>query len=58
MERENDAPGEFEQLAGRLADEGKTPMFVAVDGMPAGIIGVAVFLLTNRAGSYTLPRLL
>src|SRR5207253_5419156 len=25
----------------RLADEGKTPMFVAVDGRPAGIVAVA-----------------
>ena len=31
----------FEQAAARLADEGKTPMYVAVDGAPAGIIGVA-----------------
>jgi Cu+-exporting ATPase len=31
----------FEQAAARLADEGKTPMFVAVDGRPGGIIGVA-----------------
>jgi Cu+-exporting ATPase len=31
----------FERAAAWLADEGKTPMFVAVDGRPAGIIGVA-----------------
>ena len=31
----------FERAAVGLADEGKTPMFVAVDGSPAGIIGVA-----------------
>jgi Cu+-exporting ATPase len=31
----------FEQAAARLADEGKTPMFVAVDGRAAGVIGVA-----------------
>lgn len=31
----------FEQQAERLADEGKTPMFVAVDGQPAGVVGVA-----------------
>ena len=31
----------FERAAAALADEGKTPMFVAVDGRPAGIIGVA-----------------
>ncbi|EYB66296.1 heavy metal translocating P-type ATPase [Deinococcus phoenicis] len=31
----------FGELAERLADEGKTPMFVAVDGQPAGVIAVA-----------------
>jgi Cu+-exporting ATPase len=32
---------EFEQGAARLSDEGKTPMFVAVNGRPAGIVAVA-----------------
>ncbi|HEX8337322.1 MAG TPA: heavy metal translocating P-type ATPase [Pyrinomonadaceae bacterium] len=32
---------EFEAGASRLADEGKTPMFVAIDGRPAGIVAVA-----------------
>jgi Cu+-exporting ATPase len=32
---------EFEQGAVRLSDEGKTPMFVAVGGRPAGIVAVA-----------------
>ncbi|HEX6625849.1 MAG TPA: heavy metal translocating P-type ATPase [Pyrinomonadaceae bacterium] len=41
MARESVPSGEFEGLAARLADEGKTPMFVAVDGRPAGLIGVA-----------------
>jgi P-type Cu+ transporter len=41
MARESVSLGEFEELAARLADEGKTPMFVAVDGRPAGLIGVA-----------------
>ena len=41
MARENVSLGEFETAAARLADEGKTPMFVAVDGRPAGVIGVA-----------------
>ncbi len=41
MKRENVAMTEFEASAERLADEGKTPMFVAVDGAPAGIIAVA-----------------
>lgn len=41
MERENVSLTEFEEGAARLADEGKTPMFVAVDGRPAGLIAVA-----------------
>jgi Cu+-exporting ATPase len=41
MARENVSLAEFEERAARLADEGKTPMFVAVDGSPAGLIGVA-----------------
>jgi Cu+-exporting ATPase len=41
MERENVSMAEFEETAARLADEGKTPMFVAVDGQPAGILAVA-----------------
>ena len=41
MEREKVSRSEFEERAARLADEGKTPMFVAVDGQAAGIIGVA-----------------
>jgi Cu+-exporting ATPase len=41
MQRENVALDEFEQAAAPLADKGKTPMIVAVDGRPAGIIGVA-----------------
>jgi len=41
MMRENVSLAEFEQVATRLADAGKTPMFVAVDSQPAGIIGVA-----------------
>ncbi|HEX8190121.1 MAG TPA: heavy metal translocating P-type ATPase [Pyrinomonadaceae bacterium] len=32
---------EFERGAGLLSDEGKTPMFVAVGGRPAGIVAVA-----------------
>jgi P-type Cu+ transporter len=31
----------LEGQAARLADEGKTPMYVAIDGKPAGIIAVA-----------------
>ncbi len=32
---------ELDPTAARLADEGKTPMYVAVDGRPAGLIAVA-----------------
>ncbi len=41
MQRENIVMTAFDADAARLADEGKTPMFVAVDNQPAGIIAVA-----------------
>ena len=41
MVREKVPLKDFEQAAARLADEGKTPMFVAVDGQAAGIVAVA-----------------
>ncbi|HYO91781.1 MAG TPA: copper-translocating P-type ATPase, partial [Pyrinomonadaceae bacterium] len=41
MLREGMEASEFGDAASRLADEGKTPMFVAVDGQPRGIIAVA-----------------
>jgi P-type Cu+ transporter len=41
MEREPVNMSEFEATADKLADEGKTPMFVAVDGKPFGVIAVA-----------------
>ncbi|MBB5364420.1 heavy metal translocating P-type ATPase [Deinococcus humi] len=41
MRRAGVAGQDFGELAERLADEGKTPMFVAVDGQPAGVIAVA-----------------
>ena len=41
MRRDNVSTAVFQLQAARLADEGKTPMFVAVDGIPAGVIGVA-----------------
>ena len=41
LERESISLAEFEAGAARLADEGKTPMFVAVDGRPAGLVAVA-----------------
>ena len=41
MRREGVETKGFEAGASQLADEGKTPMFVAVDGKPYGIIAVA-----------------
>jgi Cu+-exporting ATPase len=41
MEREQVNLGHLEQESITLADEGKTPMFVAVDGKAAGIVAVA-----------------
>jgi Cu+-exporting ATPase len=41
MQRENIALGSLEVQAAALADQGKTPMYVAVDGQAAGIIAVA-----------------
>ncbi|MBF8282596.1 MAG: heavy metal translocating P-type ATPase, partial [Anaerolineales bacterium] len=41
MKRENVALGDLEAKTAQLADDGKTPMYVAVDGQAAGILGVA-----------------
>jgi Cu+-exporting ATPase len=41
MQREGIALGDLEQQAAALADQGKTPMYVAVDGQAAGIVAVA-----------------
>jgi Cu+-exporting ATPase len=41
MARENVALGGLESVAQKLADDGKTPMYMAVDGQAAGIIAVA-----------------
>jgi Cu+-exporting ATPase len=49
LERSGVHVSAFEQVAARLADEGKTPMFVVVDGKPAGIIGVADTLKEDSA---------
>jgi Cu+-exporting ATPase len=37
----NIALGRLEGEATRLADDGKTPMYVAIDGRPAGVVAVA-----------------
>ncbi len=41
MNRENIALGSLEEQAKSIADDGKTPMFIALDGKAAGIIAVA-----------------
>ncbi len=41
MDREQVNLGDFEQKSASLADDGKTPMYVAVDGQLAGIVAVA-----------------
>jgi Cu+-exporting ATPase len=41
MEREKINLGDLEQKATALADDGKTPMYMAVDGQAAGIVAVA-----------------
>ena len=41
MKKFNIDLGELESLTAKLADEGKTPMYVAIDGKSAGIVAVA-----------------
>ncbi len=41
MQREQVSLGDLEAKASGLADDGKTPMFVAVDGVAAGLVAVA-----------------
>lgn len=41
MNRDNIALGSLEEKSKSLADDGKTPMFIALDGRAAGIIAVA-----------------
>ncbi|MCH8813664.1 MAG: heavy metal translocating P-type ATPase [Chloroflexi bacterium] len=49
---------DLEQTAASLAAEGKTPMLVALDSNPAGVIAVAdTVRLTSRAAIATLKRL-
>ncbi|MDQ3803209.1 MAG: heavy metal translocating P-type ATPase [Acidobacteriota bacterium] len=56
MARESVPLGEFEARAARLADEGKTPMFVAVDGRAAGVIGVADTLKDDSVAAVSALR--
>ncbi|HSO10845.1 MAG TPA: heavy metal translocating P-type ATPase [Anaerolineales bacterium] len=41
MNREKIALGDLEEKSKSLADDGKTPMFIAIDGKAAGIVAVA-----------------
>jgi Cu+-exporting ATPase len=41
--------GELDKTADKMAQEGKTPMFVVVDGVVAGVIGVADVLKPDSA---------
>lgn len=49
MNRENIALGSLEEQAKSIADDGKTPMFIALDGKAAGIIAVADTLKEDSA---------
>jgi Cu+-exporting ATPase len=46
----------LEQQAERLAAEGKTPMFAAVDGRPAGVVAVADTVKEDSAAAVTTLR--
>ena len=51
LEERGHSLGRLESEAERLAVEGKTPMFVVVDGAVAGMIGVADVLKPDSAGA-------
>jgi Cu+-exporting ATPase len=51
MERGGVASGELEARAARLADEGKTPVFVSVGGRAAGVVGVADAIKEDSAAA-------
>ncbi len=48
--------GALEEQAERLAADGKTPMLVAVDGRPAGVIAVADTVKEDSAAAVTMLR--
>ncbi len=48
--------GELEQHADRLADQGKTPMYVAVDGRAAGLVAVADTVKPDSAAAVAALR--
>jgi Cu+-exporting ATPase len=45
------ATGELEQHSDRLADDGKTPMYVALDGRSAGLVAVADTIKPDSAAA-------
>lgn len=53
MQREHIALDDLEQKAAQLADNGKTPMYVVVDGEAAGIIAVADTVKEDSAEAIT-----
>lgn len=58
MEEKNISVKELEKDADKLAEEGKTPVFVATDGQPAGIVAVAdVVKKSSRAAIESLHKM-
>lgn len=58
MEEKNISVKELEKDADKLAEEGKTPVFVAADGQPAGIVAVAdVVKKSSRAAIESLHKM-
>jgi len=51
MTDEGIVPGRLEGEARRLADDGKTPMYVAVDGVAAGIVAAADTIKEDSKGA-------
>lgn len=41
MQKENLPTGSLDKIAEQLADDGKTPMYIAIDGQAAGLVAVA-----------------
>ncbi|MCL4561494.1 MAG: heavy metal translocating P-type ATPase [Chloroflexi bacterium] len=56
MVREKAGLGDLEQKAAVLADDGKTPMFVAVDGGAVGIVAVADTVKEDSAEAITILK--
>jgi Cu+-exporting ATPase len=41
MQRENIQTGNLDNIAAQLGDDGKTPMYIGIDGLAAGLVAVA-----------------